>query len=50
QKVKDKFRWHLLATSAQAQRLTLLLREARSVFRSLGAIDTVLDRDPFNMM
>ncbi|MBF0197796.1 MAG: primosomal protein N' [Planctomycetes bacterium] len=50
EKVKTKYRWHLIAKSASANNMTHFLVFVRAQFTSIKSVDFILDRDPQSMM
>jgi primosomal protein N' (replication factor Y) (superfamily II helicase) len=50
ERIKSKYRWQLLVKSGYSNHLTKFLETAITVFDKLKRVDTILDRDPQNMM
>jgi len=50
ERIKNKFRWQMLLKSPNAKHLTEFLEYASTLFDKMKKVDTILDRDPQNMM
>jgi primosomal protein N' (replication factor Y) len=50
EKVKTRFRWHLVVKATTSGKMTGFLKSAKKHFDSLKGIEVTLDRDPQNMM
>lgn len=50
EKIKTKFRWHLIAKSSSAGKLTWFLQQSVAHFERVKPLNMSLDRDPQNMM
>ena len=50
EKIKTRFRWHLVVKASTSGKMTRFLSHARGRFKSLKGIEVTLDRDPQNMM
>lgn len=50
EKVKTRFRWHLVVKASTSGKMTCFLKRAKEHFSQLKGIEVTLDRDPQNMM
>ncbi len=50
ERIKNRYRWQMLLKSTHAKHLTEFLNYAAGLFDKMKKVDTILDRDPQNMM